>query len=66
MATKKVYRIYVDRNSDLFDLLERMPAALRGEYIRLALKAFKPFNEVPSGGPDKKESKSEPASYDFQ
>lgn len=68
MGAKKVYRIYIDRNSAIFELLERIPRALRGEYIREALIAFKPFEvrQADSDKPGKKESRTTvPASDTF-
>lgn len=46
MAEKKTYRFQLDKGSQISEQLERIPKTLRGEYIILALQAFKPFTEV--------------------
>lgn len=57
MVAKKVYRIYIERDSELFKMFERIPRSLRGEYVREAMMAFNPFFEARKGEPAEKVSK---------
>lgn len=57
MGAKKVYRIYIERDSELFKIFERIPRSLRGEYVREAMIAFHPFIEKMKGESVEKVSK---------